>query len=54
MVTQHFGETKPEYFQFPFGKPTPNDPTTPLGMPGTDWVAQTGLHGLGHSPGKLA
>src|SRR5450432_4556286 len=25
-----FGEARPEYYLFPFGKPTPSDPTKPI------------------------
>jgi hypothetical protein len=28
--TSKFGDTRPEYHLFPFGKPTPNDPTRPI------------------------
>jgi integrase len=28
--TRRFGDTRPEYYFFPFGKPTPNDPTRPI------------------------
>jgi integrase len=28
--TNRFGETRPEYYLFPYGKPTPNDPTRPI------------------------
>ena len=28
--TNRFGETRPEWYLFPFGKPTPNDPTRPI------------------------
>ena len=28
--TQRFGPTAPEHYLFPFGKPTPNDPTRPI------------------------
>ena len=28
--TMRFGDTRPEYYLFPFGKPTPNDPTQPI------------------------
>ena len=37
--TQRFGETKPEYFLFPFGKPTPNDPTRPITDISGSWSA---------------
>ena len=28
--TERFGETRPEHYVFPFGKPTPADPTKPI------------------------
>jgi integrase len=28
--TNRFGETKPEHYLFPFGKPTPSDPAKPV------------------------
>ncbi len=28
--TKRFGETRPEHYLFPFGKPTPSDPTKPI------------------------
>ena len=28
--TSKFGDTRSEYHLFPFGKPTPNDPTRPI------------------------
>lgn len=28
--TDRFGEARPEHYLFPFGKPTPNDPTRPI------------------------
>jgi integrase len=28
--TMRFDNTRPEYHLFPFGKPTPNDPTRPI------------------------
>jgi len=33
-----FGETRPEYFVFPFGKPQPTDPTRPMVTLKTAWV----------------
>lgn len=34
---REFGETKPEYFLFPFGSPTPSDPTRPMVEVKTAW-----------------
>jgi integrase len=28
--TKRFGQAQPEHYLFPFGKPTPNDPTRPI------------------------
>src|SRR6266700_658787 len=30
--TERFGEIRPEWYVFPFGKPRPNDPTRPVTM----------------------
>ena len=35
--TKRFGETKPDFFLFPFGKPTPNDATRPTTTMKTAW-----------------
>jgi integrase len=35
--TKRFGEAKPEYYLFPFGKPTPNDPTRPISDISSAW-----------------
>lgn len=54
--TQRFGETKPEYFLFPFGNPTPNDPTRPITDISGSWNAlrvragvKCRLHDLRHT-----
>lgn len=54
--TERFGATKPEYFLFPFGKPTPNDPSRPITDITGAWDAlrkKTGvrcrLHDLRHT-----
>jgi len=53
---ERFGETKPEYFLFPFGKPTPRDPTKPITDISGAWTAlrksagvQCRLHDLRHT-----
>jgi integrase len=35
--TKKFGETRPEYYLFPFGKPQPTDPTRPTSTMKTVW-----------------
>jgi integrase len=35
--TEKFGETRPEYYLFPFGKPQPTDPTRPTTTMKTVW-----------------
>ncbi|MCE5308523.1 MAG: site-specific integrase [Acidobacteriales bacterium] len=35
--TKKFGETRPEYYLFPFGKPQPTDPTRPTSTLKTVW-----------------
>ena len=35
--TKRFGETRPEYYVFPFGKPQPTDPTRPTTTLKTIW-----------------
>ena len=35
--TKKFGETRPEWHLFPFGKPAPNDPTRPIVTLKTAW-----------------
>ena len=35
--TDRFGDTRNQYFLFPFGKPTPNDPTRPTTTLKTVW-----------------
>ena len=35
--TERFGEIRPEWFVFPFGKPRPNDPTRPVTTLKTAW-----------------
>jgi integrase len=54
--TNRFGETLPEYYLFPFGKPTPNDPTRPITDITGAWEAlrkragvQCRLHDLRHT-----
>ena len=42
-----FGEIKREYFLFPFGKPTPHDPTRPMTDVSSAWCAlrdRAGVH----------
>lgn len=34
-----FGETRPEYYLFPFGKPAPTDPTRPITTVKTAWTS---------------
>jgi integrase len=55
-VTNRFGETRPEYYIFPNGKPSPNDPTKPITDVTGAWDAlrdRTGvrcrLHDLRHT-----
>src|SRR5258708_24983254 len=36
--SEEFGETKPSYYLFPFGKPRPNDPTRPTTTLKTAWT----------------
>jgi integrase len=46
-----FGETRPEWYVFPFGKPQPTDPTRPVTTLKTVWgkvKAATGLAGRWH------
>ena len=54
--TGRFGDTRPEYFLFPFGKPTPNDPARPITDITGSWEAlrkragvQCRLHDLRHT-----
>src|SRR5579862_131178 len=54
--TGKFGETKAEYFLFPFGKPAPTDPTRPTTTLKTAWASLRGkavvdcrLHDLRHT-----
>jgi integrase len=54
--TNRFGDAKPEYYLFPFGKPTPNDPTKPITDITGAWEAlgkhsgvQCRLHDLRHT-----
>lgn len=54
--TGKFGETQPEYYLFPFGKPSPTDPTRPMTTLKTMWGsirAEAGikcrLHDLRHT-----
>jgi integrase len=54
--TKRFGETKPGLHLFPFGKPTPNDPTRPTTTMKTAWTAlreragvECRLHDLRHT-----
>jgi integrase len=54
--TSKFGDTRPEYHLFPFGKPTPNDPTRPITDITGAWEAlrkragvQCRLHDLRHT-----
>jgi integrase len=54
--TNRFGEAKPEYYLFPFGKPTPTDPTKPITDITGAWEAlrkrsglQCRLHDLRHT-----
>jgi integrase len=54
--TQRFGETKPDHYLFPFGKPTPSDPTRPITDISGSWEAlrkkakvQCRLHDLRHT-----
>ena len=35
--TTRFGETRPDYYVFPFGKPQPTDPTRPTSTLKTVW-----------------
>lgn len=37
--TNRFGETLPDFYLFPFGKPTPNDPTRPIKDMTSAWEA---------------
>jgi integrase len=53
---QMFGDAKQDWFLFPFGKPTPNDPTRPMTTIKTAWNAlrksagvQCRLHDLRHT-----
>jgi integrase len=60
--TLRFGETRPEYYLFPYGKPTPSDPTRPITDITGAWDAlrkragvQCRLHDLRHTAAtKLA
>jgi len=54
--TRRFGDTRPTYYLFPFGKPTPNDPTRPITDMTSAWEAlrkragvQCRLHDLRHT-----
>jgi integrase len=54
--TRRFGDTRPAYYLFPFGKPTPNDPTRPITDVTSAWEAlrkragvQCRLHDLRHT-----
>jgi integrase len=54
--TRRFGDTRPAYYLFPFGKPTPNDPTRPITDMTSAWEAlrkragvQCRLHDLRHT-----
>lgn len=54
--TERFGEARPEHYLFPFGKPTPSDPTKPITDVSGAWVAlrkrsgvQCRLHDLRHT-----
>lgn len=54
--TKRFGETRPEHYLFPFGKPTPVDPTRPITDVSGAWKAlrkragvQCRLHDLRHT-----
>ncbi len=54
--TERFGETRPEHYLFPFGKPTPSDPTKPITDITGAWDAlrkrarvQCRLHDLRHT-----
>ena len=54
--TRRFGDTRPEYHLFPFGKPTPNDPTRPITDMTSAWEAlrkragvKCRLHDLRHT-----
>ena len=54
--TRRFGDTRPTYYLFPFGKPTPNDPTRPVTDMTSAWEAlrkragvQCRLHDLRHT-----
>ncbi len=54
--TRRFGDTRPTYYLFPFGKPTPNDPTRPITDVTSAWEAlrkragvQCRLHDLRHT-----
>lgn len=54
--TDRFGETKAEHYLFPFGKPTPNDPTRPITDITSAWDAlrkragvRCRLHDLRHT-----
>jgi integrase len=46
-----FGETRPEWYVFPFGKPQPTDPTKPATTFKTAWVrvkSDAGVKGRWH------
>jgi integrase len=54
--TQRFGETNPDHYLFPFGKPTPSDPTRPITDISGSWDAlrkkakvKCRLHDLRHT-----
>jgi integrase len=54
--TKKFGETKPEHYLFPFGKPAPTDPTRPTTTLKTAWSSiradagvECRLHDLRHT-----
>jgi hypothetical protein len=52
---EKFGETRPEWYLFPFGKPQPTDPTRPVTTLKTVWAkkAATGLAGRWHDAQAL-
>jgi hypothetical protein len=37
--TERFGQAQPEQYLFPFGKPTPSDPTKPITDVSGAWAA---------------
>lgn len=54
--TKRFGQAEPEHYLFPFGKPTPSDPTRPITDVSGAWAAlrtkagvQCRLHDLRHT-----